>query len=483
MGTLVLCLALGIPLLASAQPPADPPKGGQDSPPKGDDGKGGQEKGGKGDAPKEEKEKKKTKADEALEKIKKEAGEQVPVKKEEMEKAGTARKKLEDIRNVQRIPKPKPGRDDDRLVTSGKATNNQRNVVKKWVNYQLSLFTDPDQDKNVQKNHDEILRLFDQKFDGAFYDLLKQELFAAIDEFVNKMVDPKISTAAKVNMITLIDEIHLKELARDDEEGRKVHGVNVLINTLRNHEQHGDAVLYVTMNALANAKKNAKVNRRNLIAVELERQAAKALMQIARRGDLQPLLLETLCKTLGIVGVPYEGLVNEAAEIATFLANIATNENLGERARLEAAIALGNLQKANVVNNYDFAVEAWVFAKAYQTYLNWVVANRAMEQPKVSPIVIRHLGARLYDAIRKSMDQASGAPGQDRLRTLISAIEPSLKDVFDDRDPDKEPIAQWIQQNTVPTLKLARRAAEIKPIQKAADAAPVSPPAGAAANK
>jgi len=207
------------------------------------------------------------------------------------------------------------------------------------------------------------------------------------------------------------------------------------------------------------------------------------LMQIARRGELQPLLLETLCKTLGIIGVPYEGLVNEAAEVATFLANIATNENLAERTRLEAAIALGKLRKQNVVNNYDFAVEAWVFAKAYQAYLNWVIANRPPNQPNVSPAVIRYLGARLYDAIRQSMEQASGAPGQDRLRTLISTIEPSLKDVFEDKDPDREPITQWIQQNTVPTLKLARRAAEIKPVQKAADAAPVQPPPAAAAKK
>jgi hypothetical protein len=469
VGFMILCLALGFSSLPAAH--GQPPKGEQG---KGEQGKGGQD-AGKGDPGKGKEDEAKKKQKDAFEKIKdekkKETGE-TTVKSIEMEKTGVARKKIEDIRNVQRIPVAQPTRADQTAVTTGKGDKTQ---VRKWARYQLSLFTDPDQDRNVQKNHNDVLNLFDQDFGQDYFKLLKRELITAADEFVNKPQDPKVSTVAKVNMLSLIDELHHKEAARE------VHGVEVLLNTLRNHEQHGDAVLYVTMNALANAKSLADPNRRTLTTVELERQAAKALMQIARRGELQPLLLETLCRTLGVIGVPYEGLVNELAEVATFLANIATNENLSERTRLEAAIGLGKLQKQNMINGYDFAVEAWVFAKVYHMYLNWIVANRALEQPKVSAAVIRYLGARLYDAIRQSTEQASGAPGQDRLRSLLSTIEPSLRDVFEDKDPDREPIVEWLKQNTVPALKLTRRAAEIKPVQKAAVAA--QPPEAAGANK
>jgi hypothetical protein len=461
---LLVGLALLLPFAAVAQDGPkggqdSPPKGGQDAPPKGDPKKG--QDGGKDD-------KAKSKAEEALEKVKekarRDAGESERKKDVEMEKAGVARKKLEDVRNIQRVPIPQPTRDVMAAVAAGQADRTQ---LRRWARYQISLFTDPAQDRNVQKNHDEILRVLKLNAGNQNAATIRTELIAYCDELINKNPEPRTSTFAKVNMVTLIDELHAEEA------GRSVTGVDVLINTLRNHEQHGDAVLFVAMNALVEAKK------RGLTTVQQERESAKTLMQIARRGELQPLLLETLCKTLGVIGMPFEGLVNEAAEIATFLANIATNENLLERTRIEAAIALGKLRKQDLVNNYKYEVEAWVLGKAYLTYLNWVVENRAADPPKVGPNAIRYLGARQYDAVRTSMQQAAGAPGQARLNSLLTTIEPSLKDILEDKDPDREPIAQWVEQNKVQPLRLARQAQEIKPVQKAA-AAP-APAAGAAA--
>ena len=467
-------LLLAYPALGIAQDPPkqdppkqDPPKGGQENPK-------GEPKGG------QDTDKQKATAEEALKKVKeqarKDAGE-APVKSVEMEKSGVARKKVEDIRNDQRVPMPQPARADIAAVTSGKGDKAQ---VRKWARYQCSQFTDPAQDKFVQKNHEEVLRIFKQQgVDEDYAKLLKTEFYAAIDELVNKTDEPKVSTVAKVNLITLIDELHHEDLARE------THGVLVLLNTLENYEKHGDAVLYVTMNAIMNAKLLADALKRNVINVALERRAAQLLMKIARRGELQPLLLETLCKALGVIGMPFEGLVNEAVEVATFLANIATNETLAERTRAEAAIALGRLQKQALVMNYDYGVEAWVFAKAYQGYVNWVIENKKAEVPKVGPNVMRSLGARLYDAIRRSSEQASGTPGQEKLRSLLSAIQPSLTDILDNKDqpPDPEPINEWLKANTVQPLRLARRAQEIRPVTKPAAAA--EQPAGgtAAANR
>jgi hypothetical protein len=457
----ILSFALAFPFLGTAQdPPANGGQKGKD-PPKQEDKKGDDKKGDD------------KKAEDALKKIKeqkkKEAGEEAPPVVQEKEKAGLARKKLEDVRNNQRFPAPLLSQAERTQIQNGTA---KAPLVLKWARYQASLFTDPEQDKNVQKNHDDVVRLV-ANADQEYAALLKRQMFDVCDQFINKIDEPKISTVCKVNLLSLIDELHPLEPMKE------VNAVNVVLDTLRNHERHGDAVLYTAMNVLANAKLLAKAN--GLLLVEQERIAAGILMKIARRGELQPLLLETLCKTLGIVEVPFEGLVNEAAEVATFLANIATNENLGERTRIEAAVALGRLKKQGLIINYAFDVEAWVLGKTYLAYLNWVVAGRAADPPTIGEPVARYLGARLYDATRRSLEQAAGANGQDRLRTLLSAMEPSLKDVFENKDPDREPIVQWLDQNKVQTLKLARRAAEIRPIAKANANAAAPPQGGAAA--
>jgi hypothetical protein len=187
VGFFFLCLALGFSSLPTSH--------GQ--PPKGEQGKGGQDDA-KTDQGKGKDDEAKKKQKDAFEKIKeekkKESGEP-SVKSVEMERTGVARKKIEDIRNVQRIPIAQPARADQTAVTTGKGDRNQ---IKKWARYQLSLFTDPDQDRNVQKNHDEVLRLFDQNFDEDYYAQLKRAFYEAVDEFVNKPQDPKVSTVAKV---------------------------------------------------------------------------------------------------------------------------------------------------------------------------------------------------------------------------------------------------------------------------------------------
>jgi hypothetical protein len=454
---ILFALAFGLPILVIAQEPPASGQGKKEDPPKGakDDG------GGK----KEPSDEEKAKIVDALKKLKdekqKESGAAPPTKSVDMSKAGAVRKKLEDVRNIQRLPEPQPTNPEKNSVLQCKASPA---TVKKWARYQLSLFTDPNQDKNVQKNHEDVLRAVSDNLEPNCAQLMKKELFAACDWLLKH--ESKVSSVAKVNALSLVDELHGKEVAAG------VTGVQVILDALKDHERHGDAVLYVAMTAMRNAKKL------RVAKVAQEREAAKLLMNIARRGEIQPLLLEELCRTLGHMEVPFEGLEADRAEIATFLANIATNENLDERTRFEAAIALGRLKKQNQIPSYAYEVEAWVLAKAYLSYVNWVVAAKAAEKPLVSDGVIKYIGARLSDAIRHSLDQATGAPGQNRLRTLYSTIEPSLKDIWDGREPDREPIVQWLEQNRVPSMKLARKAVDIQPIAKAA---PPAPPAGGAA--
>jgi len=337
-------------------------------------------------------------------------------------------------------------------------------VVKIGALYFLSRFTDPAEEKNLDQIHRQ-LRNFARERKNNFQTAFKEAYINGMKTFLLEE-DRKLAQVPVYNILLGLKE--LNTLTQGQGDG----GVDVLIGFLAKHEWWSDGSLAVAMDALASAKKQGFAKPAQ------EMRGADVILKIAdSRESLQPIFHEKICETLGVLAFPFRGAVPERSEVATYLARVAAAKTgkdnkfkFEPRVRFEAAIALGNQDYSSRIRGFDASVQAFVFAQTFQSFLEWVSAEKGKTKPEFDAATFKHLAARFGHsaavmAAQADQAQPAVAVNKERARSLLKDVIASATLIIDGREPDPDAIAEWIKANPPnnPQWRLNQQAEALQP--------------------
>jgi hypothetical protein len=381
-------------------------------------------------------------------------------RQELINRPGAERAKIQ-IRSEQVIPWPKPTQPELELfrqMLGGAGIDDK--LIRKVARWEIARFTDPAEEPKLTKNRDDVVRRFGNNNNKE--EALKKyaaALVAGCEELFK--LNPPVAILSKVNALLLLSEMHAAIASNATLTFKKeINGVKLFVEVLEAWETNHPSVTLVAAKVFVAAK------RLGITPVVAEKRAASAMFRAAKQAD-QQLLLEGLVITLGELGWVFVGNVPERAEIGTFLAEVALNENLPPRTRIEAAVSLGNMKVENL-QAWNFDVQALVIAKAFAFFGEWAVAELGKQPAVVGKATIRWLGFRLVLAIEAMEDQArkmNVAVGEDRAKSLLTAADPLIQNLLDDKnlaDEDVKPIRDWVKQNIIQPLRLTPKAEVVK---------------------
>lgn len=258
---------------------------------------------------------------------------------------------------------------------------------------------------------------------------------AALLKFVPDLLDNNM--VVRVNALLLANALY--------DGTADVNRVDICLKVLKDDKQE-DAVILLALQGLSRAKAV------NVIEVQQEREAVNSILQIAKRSELQELLLEQMVETLGDLRRPHSGDLPERAEIANFLANLALDSGLKVRIRLLAAIALGKLDIKNI-GGWNYELDAVVIGKALRDFVD---ARNDFAGAQVKMWLLS-----LFDVL-KTM-RGNLRENDEAFSEFTEAAAPIIVDVWKNQPPAMEGLVGWIGRHDPPkNLKFTPASVPVK---------------------